>query len=438
MLENPPNAYCHNKIRSSVKNHLENLTQNKPVAVIGAGPAGLMAAGVIACRGFPVEVFEAKPSAGRKFLVAGKGGLNLTHSEPLEAFLSRYGGRRPQLEPLLRTFGPQEMRQWAEQLGFETFVGSSGRVFPVGLKAAPLLRAWLQQLMASGVTFHFRHRWLGWNTQGELRFDTPQGERNVAAKAVVLALGGGSRPELGSTGEWVRLLEERGVEVAPLRPANCGFNVAWSEHFRSRFAGHPVKNVILSFTAPEQPPFHRQGEFVITETGIEGSLIYAVAAPLRDTLEARGQASIYLDLVPGYSERELKARLQLLHSSRSLSSVLEKTIRLKGVKAGLLREFAPRQDLRDPKLAARWIKNLPVPILSPRPIEEAISSAGGVRFEALDERFMLKNLPGVFCAGEMLDWEAPTGGYLLTGCFATGRAAGLGLLSWLDETRAQD
>jgi len=412
---------------------------NRRVVVIGAGPAGLMAAEEIARRGMAVEVFDAKPSAGRKFLVAGKGGLNLTHSEPPEAFLSRYGSRRAQMEPLLRAFGPQELRQWAAGLGFETFVGSSGRVFPVGMRAAPLLRAWLQQLQAAGVIFHFRHRWLGWNAQGVLRVAAPQGECCVPAAAVVLALGGGSWPKLGSTGEWVPLLLERGVEVAPLRPANCGFNVAWSEHFRTRFAGQPVKNVVLSFSGPQGADFRRQGEFVVSQAGVEGSLIYAVAALLRDALEAQGRAQVSLDLAPGWEQGELERRLEpLLSGSRSLASVLEKAARLKGVNAGLLREFAPHNELRDPKLLAGWIKRLPVPVLSPRPLEEAISSAGGVRFEVLDARLMLRALPGIFCAGELLDWEAPTGGCLLTGCFATGRAAGLGIVSWLDEQRLDE
>lgn len=391
-----------------------------------------MAVEEIVRRGISVEVFDAKPSAGRKFLVAGKGGLNLTHSESFDAFVSRYGSRQAQFEPLLRDFGPRELRQWAGQLGFETFIGSSGRVFPQGMKAAPLLRAWLQQLKDRGVVFHFRHRWMGWNEKGELRFDTPEGEGVIPAKAVVLALGGGSWPQLGSTGEWVRLLADRGVEVAPLRPANCGFNVDWSEHFRTRFAGHPVQNVILSFTGLQEPPFRNQGQFVITETGVEGSLIYAVAAPLRDAIEAQGQATIDLDLTPRWEAREIEERLELLKGKRSWSSVLERAIHLTGVKAGLLREFVPARDLRDPKRVAGWIKRLPVPILSPRPLEEAISSAGGVRFEGLDRGFMLKALPGVFCAGEMLDWEAPTGGYLLTGCFTTGRAAGAGVIRWLE------
>jgi uncharacterized flavoprotein (TIGR03862 family) len=409
---------------------------DRPVVVIGAGPAGLMAAEQVARHGMAVQIFDSKPSAGRKFLVAGVGGLNLTHSEPLEAFLSRYSAQRAQLEPLLRAFGPPELRQWAAGLGFETFVGTSGRVFPMDMKAAPLLRAWLQRLKESGVVFHYRHHWLGWDKQGELLFSTPLGEQSIQAAAVLLALGGGSWPKLGSTGEWVPLLRDRGVGIAPLRPANCGFNVQWSEYFRIHYAGHPVKNVVLSFEGLQGTTFRRKGEFIVTNDGIEGSLVYTVSALLRDTLEAQGQAKIFLDLAPAWDQLELEVRLKKLWGSRSLANILEKSIRLKGVNAGLLREFAPHDDLRNPALLAGWIKCLPVPILSPRPLEEAISSAGGVQFDALDERLMIKALPGIFCAGEMLDWEAPTGGYLLTCCFATGRAAGLGLVSWLEAARS--
>jgi uncharacterized flavoprotein (TIGR03862 family) len=407
---------------------------NPPVVVIGAGPAGLMAAEELLRLGYAVSIYDSKPSAGRKFLVAGMGGLNLTHSEPLDDFLARYGSRRPWLEPLLRAFRPAELRQWASHLGFETFVGSSGRVFPVEMKAAPLLRAWLLRLEDQGARFHYRCHWLGWKARGELLFETPEGETCLSAPAVVLALGGGSWSKTGSTGEWMPLLMERGVQVAPLRPANCGFNIAWSEVFRSRFAGQPVKNVAISFTGVDGSVFQRQGEFVVTQHGIEGSLVYAAAAAIRDALEAWMGATLYLDLAPGRSAAELAARLEpLLRSGRSLASTLEKAVPLKGVNAGLLREFAPAGELRDAQRLAGWIKALPAPIRSPRPLEEAISSAGGVRFEALDERLMIRDIPGVFCAGEMLDWEAPTGGYLLTGCFATGRHAGQGAVAWMKE-----
>ncbi len=393
-----------------------------------------MAAEVLSKANVKVDLYEAKPSSGRKFLVAGKGGLNLTHSEPLEQFLDRYGERRAQLEPLLKAFGPVELRQWAQELGFETFVGSSGKVFPLEMKAAPLLRSWQERLRAAGVEFHLRHRWLGWDQHGALRFETPMGEKLVQAREVVLALGGGSWPRLGSTGEWVSILIGQGIPVAPLKPANCGFDVGWSDHFRDRFEGQPVKTVALSFTDSKGFNFREQGEFIITRSGLEGSLIYAVSAYLRDEIEATGFATIYLDLAPDWTQERLITRLSWLRGSRSFSSHLRKSTGISGVKAGLLWEFVPKEDFTDPDRLSHAIKELPVPISKPRPLEEAISSAGGVRFEALDRRLMIRSLPGVFCAGEMLDWEAPTGGYLLTACFSSGRAAGLGVIEWLKAT----
>ena len=390
-----------------------------------------MAAEVLIQDGARVDLYDAMPSAGRKFLVAGKGGLNLTHSEPLEQFLARYGKRRPQLEPLLTDFGPEQLRAWAGELGIETFVGTSGRVFPVGMKTAPLLRAWLERLRLAGVTFHQHHKWLGWNADNSLRFETPEGEISMQAQAVVLALGGGSWPQTGSTGAWAALLSGRGVTVAPLKPSNCGFDVAWSEHFRTRFAGQPLKTVALSFTDSKGNTFHQQGEFVVTETGVEGSLVYAFSASLRDEIEASGRAVIRLDLAPGWTHERLAGRLSGPRGSRSTAGHLEKRVGIKGVKAGLLWEFVPRTDFADPERLARAIKDLPIPLTAPRPLEEAISSAGGVAFEELDEHLMICSMPGVFCAGEMLDWEAPTGGYLLTACFASGRAAGLGALGWV-------
>ncbi|MCB0232458.1 MAG: TIGR03862 family flavoprotein [Anaerolineae bacterium] len=405
-------------------------THPQSVAVIGGGPAGLMAAEVLARAGVPVDLYEAMPSVGRKFLVAGKGGLNLTHSEASEAFLAHYGARRTQLEPILDAFGPDALRAWLADLGFDTFVGSSGRVFPTVMHAGPILYAWRQRLRADGVTFHVRHLWQGWSEERALRFVTPEGEKSVLAPAVVLALGGGSWPQLGSTGAWVQLLEQRGVPVAPLRPANCGFDVGWSEHFRTRFAGQPLKSVALAFSDASGEMFRQQGELVVTETGLEGGLIYAVSARLRDEIEARGRALIQLDLAPDWSLERLMDALSRPRGSRSMASHLQRTVGIKGVKAGLLWEFVPKEDFADPRRLATAIKALPAPLVAPRPLAEAISSAGGVPFEALDEHLMIRSLPGVFCAGEMLDWEAPTGGYLLTACFATGRAAGLGVLAW--------
>ena len=398
------------------------------VAIVGGGPAGLMAAEVLSEAGTPVDLYDAMPSVGRKFLLAGRGGLNLTHSEDREAFLSRYGHRRANLEPLLDAFSARDLRAWAEGLGVETFVGSSGRVFPREMKAAPLLRAWLHRLREAGVRFHMRHRWQGVARASSLRlsFATPDGERTIETDAVILALGGGSWAKLGSDGAWVPLLREQGVDIAPLKPANCGFDIAWSEHFRTRFAGEPLKTVVASCLDAEGLEIRRRGECVITENGIEGSLVYALAAPLRERIEAEGNARLLLDLAPDKSLERLTAEVAHPRGSRSLSSHLKSRAGIAGVKAGLLREVLGPE--ADPIQIATTLKALPLTLIAPRPLDEAISSAGGVRFEALDENLMLRDLPGVFCAGEMLDWEAPTGGYLLTACFASGRAAGLGAL----------
>jgi uncharacterized flavoprotein (TIGR03862 family) len=396
------------------------------VAVIGGGPAGLMAAEVLAAAGCTVDVFDAMPSVGRKLLLAGKGGLNLTHGEAPERFGSRYGARAQVLAPMLADFGPGALRAWAAELGVPTFVGSSGRVFPSDLKAAPLLRAWLHRLRGQGVRLHMRQRWLGWTAEGALRFATPSGEQQRRAAATVLALGGASWPRLGSDGAWWPWLAERGVALAPLRPANCGFDVAWSEHLRSRHAGAPLKSVSLSFGGER-----RIGECVVTAGGLEGSLIYAFSAALRDAIAAEGVATPVLDLLPLRSEAELAREIARPRGPRSLATHLKSRLGLAGVKAALLWEGVTRERQADPAQLAAAIKALPLRLLAARPMAEAISSAGGVCFEGLDRQLMLQAVPGVFCAGEMLDWEAPTGGYLLTACFATGRAAGRGALRWL-------
>lgn len=408
--------------------------KGRSVAVIGGGPAGLMAAEALIAGGVQVDVYDAMPSVGRKFLLAGKGGMNLTHAEPAELFLARYGARQDRIAPLLDTFGAQALREWVHGLGIDTFIGSSGRVFPSEMKAAPLLRAWLHRLRQAGVRFHMRHRWLGWETSEEkrtLRFAVPDGERSASADAVVLALGGGSWARLGSTGAWVPLLEREGVAVAPLRASNCGFDVGWSEYFCARFAGHPVKSVIASFTDAAGRAYRRQGEFVVTASGVESSLIYALSAPIRDTIAATGTAIMYLDLAPGKDLQRVIDEVAHPRGSRSMSSHLQSRVGIAGVKTGLLRELAPAESFADPVRLATAIKALPIPLIAARPIDEAISSAGGVVFDALDQRLMIRSMPGVFCAGEMLDWEAPTGGYLLTACFASGRSAGLGALAWL-------
>ena len=423
------------------------------VAIVGGGPAGLMAAELLSQSGVQVDLFDTKPSVGRKFLLAGRGGLNLTHSEPLPRFQTRFAERSALLSPLLEAFGPDALRAWAQGLGIETFVGSSGRVFPTDLKAAPLLRAWLHRLRQQGVRFHMRHRWLGWadadanpgDHSPTLRMATPEGERLVQAQATVLALGGGSWARLGSDGAWLPWLQEKGVDVAPLRAANCGFDVAptgsdrahWSEHLRSRFAGQPVKPVSLSFTDLQGHTRQQQGEFVLTDTGVEGSLIYAFSAAIRDRIAAEGSATVHLNLLPSHSAETVLTETRRARGPRSLSTHLKSRLGLQGMKMALLHELLTPEQLNDPQALAQALQALPITLSAARPMDEAISTAGGVRFEALDPQLMLRALPGVFCAGEMLDWEAPTGGYLLTASLATGRQAALGALAHLNQAQPE-
>jgi uncharacterized flavoprotein (TIGR03862 family) len=395
---------------------------------MGGGPAGLMAAEVLSQAGVQVDVYDGMPSVGRKFLLAGVGGMNITHSEAYPAFLSRYAERAPMIAPLLRSFGAEALCEWVHQLGIQTFVGSSGRVFPTDMKAAPLLRAWLKRLRDAGVVIHTRHRWLGWHKDGSLRIAHPEGELAINPDATLLALGGASWSRLGSDGAWLPLLEQRAVQVAPLQAANCGFEVAaWSELLRGKFAGAPLKNIAIGLHGDSL----RLGECVLTESGLEGSLIYALSAQIREAINQHGSATVDIDLLPGKTVGDIQKLLSKPRGSRSMSKHLHSQLGIDGVKAALLRELTPAQVFTDTGLLANALKALPVTLIKPRPLDEAISTAGGVRFEAMDQQLMLNQLPGVFCAGEMLDWEAPTGGYLLTACFASGRAAGLGALEFL-------
>ena len=406
------------------------------VAVIGGGPAGLMAAEVLSQAGVRVDLYDAMPSVGRKFLLAGKGGMNITHSEPIADFVQRYGAKAGQVGQWLEQFDPQAVREWIHGLGIDTFIGTSGRVFPTDMKAAPLLRAWLHRLREAGVRFHMRHRWLGWR-DGHLVFAHPEGERMADADAVILALGGASWARLGSDGAWAALLERESIAVAPLAPSNCGFDVDWSAHFSGLHAGAPLTTVAVEWTGADGKQMRRQGQFVVTATGVEGSLIYALSAPLRDQIAGNGSATIYLDLVPDFSAQRVDAEVLHPRGARSMSSHLQSRLGIRGVKSGLLRECLSKEQFADPAQLAAAIKRLPVVLKRPRPIDEAISSAGGIRFDAMDPgTLMLRALPGVFAAGEMIDWEAPTGGYLLTACFASGRAAGRGALAWLGTAKA--
>ena len=423
-----------------------------PIAVIGAGPAGLMAAEVLSATGISVHVFDAMPSVGRKFLLAGVGGLNLTHAEPFDVFTTRFGERAVACANWLQGFDKEAIRDWAKGLGIDTFVGSSQRIFPTDMKAAPLLRAWLHRLRhpAQGepVRFHMRHRWNGHITRSEtsatptwrLQFDTPHGPQSVETNAVLLALGGGSWARLGSDGAWQPWLRALQVDVAPLVPANCGFNVSvgsrkgWSEHLRTKFAGTPLKSVVLSCTDAQGHTFSRKGEMVITEHGIEGSLVYAASALLRDEIARTGYAQLYLNLRPDFSAEHVLAEVRHPRGSRSLSSHLKSRLNLQAVHLALLHELLSKDALNDPVQLAHAIQHLPITATGTRPLDEAISSAGGVRLEALDDTLMSRHTPGLFAAGEMLDWEAPTGGYLLSACLASGRHAAKGALAYLNAS----
>jgi uncharacterized flavoprotein (TIGR03862 family) len=402
------------------------------IAIVGGGPAGLMAAEVLSSKGLQVDLYDAMPSVGRKFLLAGKGGLNLTHSEVADQFVTRYGQSQLHIQPMLDSLGAKQIRAWALGLGIETFVGTSGRVFPKDMKAAPLLRAWLHRLRHPSeggvpVRFHMRHKWTGWNEAGELTFNAPQGTASVACASVILALGGASWKRLGSDGAWTGVLKERGVDIAPLVPSNCGFDalVPWSEHFKSRFAGRPLKTVAMQIGDSKW----RRGECVITETGVEGSLIYVLSSALREAISANGHATFLLDLLPDFSPERVLREMEYPRGSKSLSSHLKSRLGLDGLKMGLLHELLPKTQMGIALQLAKACKALPIRLGRTRPIDEAISTAGGVRFESMTDGLMLKQLPSVFCAGEMLDWEAPTGGYLLTASLASGKRAAEGVIA---------
>ena len=403
------------------------------VAVIGGGPAGLIAAETLAAApaGLGVTVYDRMPTLGRKFLMAGRGGLNITHSEPLPGFLARYREAAPALAGAIESFPPEALRAWCERLGQPTFVGSSGRVFPKAMKASPLLRAWRARLSKMGVQFALRRRWTGWTGDGALRFENPAGEITaVRAGAAILALGGASWPRLGSDGGWAEILRARGIAVTPLRPANCGFAVAWSEHLRARFAGTPLKRIALSFEGESV-----RGEAMITARRIEGGAVYALAAPIRDALAAGRAAAVHIDLRPDLSLAETARRLAAPRRKQSLASFLRKTLALAPAAIALLHETKGAALPAEPEALARRIKSVPLRVTAPFSIDRAISTAGGIAFAELDEALMLRKLPGVFAAGEMLDWEAPTGGYLLQACFATGLRAAEGALRWIARDR---
>lgn len=407
---------------------------NKTVAIIGAGPAGLMAAEMLIGSGLMVNIYDAMPTAGRKFLMAGKGGLNITHAEPYSDFLSQYGSNRINLEPIINLFPPDAIRNWIHGLGIPTFIGSSGRIFPIEMKAAPLLRAWLHKLRVAGIKFNMRHRWLGWSKDNELYFEVDNQACIIKADAVLLALGGGSWPHLGATGEWQKILAERNIIMSPLKPANCGFNITWSDFFRQNFSGQALKPVQLTVVRPDGVKLLKRGELMVTDYGIEGGVIYSLSRDIRQNIERLGPTTVALDLTPDLDLMTIQSRLTRPRGKASVSHYLRKSLGISSIKVAILRENLAQIEMYDAKQVASLIKAFPLILNSPRPLSEAISSAGGIDFAGLNEQLMLNAMPGVFCAGEMLDWEAPTGGYLLTACLATGRAAGLGIKAWLAET----
>lgn len=399
--------------------------------MVGAGPAGLMAAEVLADAGIQVDVYDAMPSVGRKLLLAGIGGLNITHSEDYSTFATRYGQQQTRLQPMLDQFTPAAFRDWVHALGVDTFVGSSGRVFPKEMKAAPLLRAWLHRLRGKGVQIHARHRWLGWDAQNQLVFQHPQGTVKTSSQATVLALGGASWPKLGSDGAWVPLLADKGLGITALESANCGFEVSWSNLLRARYAGTPLKNVALGFHDITRNPQGRIGELIVGKSGVEGSLIYAYAREIRQVINAQGHCKLFLDLIPAKSQEKVRLSLGQQRGGHSLSNFLKKKLGISGLKVALLHEVLGPDQLNNLDTLAATLKALPIVATHTTPIAEAISTAGGVQFESLNGQLMASKLPGTFIAGEMLDWEAPTGGYLLTACMATGLVAGQGAVNWL-------
>ncbi|MFZ6751050.1 TIGR03862 family flavoprotein [Undibacterium sp. Ren11W] len=412
-----------------------SVTLTPQVAIIGGGPAGLMAAEVLSGAGVQVDLYDSMPSLGRKFLQAGVGGMNITHSEAYDTFCTRYGAHQAQLQAALDQLPPTVLRAWVHGLGIDTFVGSSGRVFPTEMKAAPLLRAWLHRLRSAGVRLHVRHRWLGWSDDGGLRLANRDAEITIHPQATVLALGGASWPQLGSDATWLPYLQAKTVSIAPLQSANCGFETTWSTHLQDRYAGAQIKSVGLSFTDLQGRSETRLGEMLLSADGMEGSLIYAFSQRLRETINQRGSATFTLDLAPGRDAERVLTEVSHPRGSRSLSSHLQGRVGISGVKAALLRELLTKEQFGHPGTLAAMIKALPITVHATRPIVEAISTAGGVSFASLDQHLMLKAVPGVFIAGEMMEWEAPTGGYLLNACFATGMQAGSGVLNWLAHTK---